>query len=60
VGRLRIAAPDGSELLDERRISFSAGLTPRRGAEALADTVNRADKALYQAKSCGRDRVITA
>jgi PleD family two-component response regulator len=45
---------------EERRISFSAGLTARRGAEALADTVNRADKALYQAKSSGRDRVVTA
>jgi diguanylate cyclase (GGDEF)-like protein len=44
----------------ERRVSFSAGLTARRGAEALADTVNRADKALYQAKSSGRDRVESA
>jgi len=43
-----------------RRISFSAGLTARRGMEALADTVNRADKALYQAKSSGRDRVVSA
>jgi diguanylate cyclase (GGDEF)-like protein len=44
----------------ERRISFSAGLTGRRGEEALADTVNRADKALYQAKSAGRDQLVTA
>jgi diguanylate cyclase (GGDEF)-like protein len=55
VGRLEV---DG--VSEERRISFSAGLTARRGAEALADTVNRADKALYQAKSSGRDRVVTA
>jgi diguanylate cyclase (GGDEF)-like protein len=60
VGELRIATADGGDLLDGRRISFSAGLTARRGAEALADTVNRADKALYQAKSSGRDRVVTA
>ncbi|CAH0258010.1 Response regulator PleD [Massilia sp. Bi118] len=55
VGRLLV---DG--VTEERGISFSAGLTARRGAEALADTVNRADKALYQAKSSGRDRVIVA
>jgi PleD family two-component response regulator len=55
VGALRV---DG--VSEERRISFSAGLTARRGEEALADTVNRADKALYQAKSAGRDRVLTA
>jgi diguanylate cyclase (GGDEF)-like protein len=55
VGNLRI---EGVPL--ERRISFSAGLTARRGMEALADTVKRADKALYQAKSSGRDRVVTS
>jgi diguanylate cyclase (GGDEF)-like protein len=60
VGGLRIAAADGGDMPDGRRVSFSAGLTARRGAEALADTVNRADKALYQAKSSGRDRVVTA
>jgi diguanylate cyclase (GGDEF)-like protein len=60
VGGLRIAGANGADMLDGRRISFSAGLTARRGAEALADTVNRADKALYQAKSSGRDRVVTA
>jgi diguanylate cyclase (GGDEF)-like protein len=55
VGALRL---DG--VPDLPRISFSAGLTARRGNEPLADTVNRADKALYQAKAAGRDRVVTA
>jgi diguanylate cyclase (GGDEF)-like protein len=54
VGALRVAG-----VRPERPISFSAGLTARRGAEALADTVNRADKALYQAKAAGRDRVVS-
>jgi diguanylate cyclase (GGDEF)-like protein len=58
--RARVAALRVDGVSEERRISFSAGLTARRGEEALADTVNRADKALYQAKSSGRDRVVTA
>jgi diguanylate cyclase (GGDEF)-like protein len=56
--RARVGALQVKGVVLERRISFSAGLTARRGAEALADTVNRADKALYQAKSAGRDRVV--
>jgi diguanylate cyclase (GGDEF)-like protein len=40
------------------RISFSAGLSMRRGAEPFSATINRADKALYRAKSAGRDRVL--
>jgi diguanylate cyclase (GGDEF)-like protein len=55
VGALRVEGVSGG-----RRISFSAGLTARRGAEPLADTISRADKALYQAKSSGRDRVLKA
>jgi diguanylate cyclase (GGDEF)-like protein len=55
VGALRVAGVSGG-----RRISFSAGLAARRGREALADTISRADRALYQAKSSGRDRVLTA
>jgi diguanylate cyclase (GGDEF)-like protein len=55
VGALRVEGVSGG-----RRISFSAGLTARRGVEPLADTISRADKALYQAKSSGRDRVLRA
>jgi diguanylate cyclase (GGDEF)-like protein len=55
VGALRVEGVSGG-----RRISFSAGLTARRSVEPLADTISRADKALYQAKSSGRDRVLKA
>jgi diguanylate cyclase (GGDEF)-like protein len=58
--RARVGSLEVDGVSAERRISFSAGLTARRGAEALADTVNRADKALYQAKESGRDRVVVA
>jgi len=50
-----IALPDASLA---RPVSFSAGLCARRGDEAFADTIKRADKALYQAKAAGRDRVV--
>ena len=44
----------------ERALSFSGGLAARRDGEPFADTINRADKALYQAKAAGRDRVVLA
>lgn len=44
--------------LDGLRIAFSGGISVRSGGEPFADTINRADKALYRAKSSGRDRVL--
>ena len=46
--------------LDGLRIAFSGGVGVRGEGESFADTINRADKALYQAKSSGRDRVAVA
>jgi diguanylate cyclase (GGDEF)-like protein len=46
--------------LDGRQITFSAGLAKRRADEPFADTISRADKALYQAKEAGRDRIALA
>ena len=42
------------------RITFSAGVVERAGAELFAETIMRADKAMYQAKAAGRDRAIAA
>jgi diguanylate cyclase (GGDEF)-like protein len=56
--RARVAAMDLPGLALDRRVSFSAGLSARRGDEPFADVINRADKALYAAKSSGRDRVM--
>jgi len=55
VGAMRVP---GVELA--RCVSFSGGLAERREGESFADTIGRADKALYLAKSAGRDRVIAA
>jgi diguanylate cyclase (GGDEF)-like protein len=44
----------------DRDVTFSAGLVQRQGAEPFADTISRADKAMYQAKASGRNKVITA
>jgi diguanylate cyclase (GGDEF)-like protein len=56
----RVALMEVPEVDLERPISFSAGLTVRAGGEPFADTISRADKALYRAKAEGRDRVVAA
>jgi diguanylate cyclase (GGDEF)-like protein len=62
------ASPDAAEIVVERlrrvtppEVTFSAGIAAWDGEESLADVVERADAALYRAKSEGRDRfVLTA
>jgi diguanylate cyclase (GGDEF)-like protein len=58
--RARVAALALPGLDLERQVSFSAGLSARHGDETFADTISRVDKALYQAKAAGRDRVVEA
>lgn len=42
----------------QRDVTFSAGLVQRRDGEPFAQTITRADKAMYLAKGAGRDRVV--
>ena len=41
-------------------ITFSAGVALRRPHEDQTELVNRADKAMYQAKQTGKNRVCLA
>ncbi|WP_341645434.1 GGDEF domain-containing protein [Thauera sp. SDU_THAU2] len=41
-------------------ITFSAGVTPVNAGESMQPALSRADKAMYQAKQAGRNRVIIA
>ena len=45
---------------DGRRITVSIGVAEHRTPEPIDDTLARADRALYQAKRDGRDRVVLA
>ncbi len=42
----------------ELSVTFSAGLTEHRPDETLAQTIERADRLLYEAKKRGRNRVV--
>jgi diguanylate cyclase (GGDEF)-like protein len=50
VARLREVTPDGQ--------TCSAGIAYWDGAEAAAELIERADRALYEAKRAGRDRTV--
>ncbi|MBN9335273.1 diguanylate cyclase, partial [Devosia sp.] len=56
--RLRELTPQ--ERGSERVITSSFGIAAMQGSESLADLLRRADAALYEAKSRGRDRVRVA
>jgi diguanylate cyclase (GGDEF)-like protein len=58
----RMAERVGAMRIDEfdldLAITFSAGVVERNGAEPFADTISRADRAMYIAKSSGRNQVV--
>lgn len=59
-------APDAAEIVERLRAATpdqqtcSAGLARWRPGESVDDLVGRADKALYEAKEAGRDRLVAA
>ena len=55
VARLRIVVPQGTVV-----VTLSAGLAEHHAGETVAQTLARADRALYEAKQLGRDRVALA
>ncbi|RVT86115.1 GGDEF domain-containing protein [Inhella crocodyli] len=52
-----LAVSAGDEIL---RFTFSAGLTPWQAGDTAARWLDRADRALYEAKAAGRDRTVLA
>ncbi|MES2321650.1 MAG: diguanylate cyclase [Pseudomonadota bacterium] len=44
----------------QRTITFSAGLVERQAGEPFAETISRADRAMYKAKAAGRNMVVRA
>ena len=51
-----IVNANGTEL----RVTVSAGLTEHIAGESVPQALERADRALYEAKAQGRDRVVVA
>lgn len=49
-----------SASVPDLRMAFSAGVTAFRPGEATQETIERADKALYEAKAAGRNRCVMA
>jgi diguanylate cyclase len=58
--RLAVLGEAWSDIAPGLRLSFSAGVAAHEAASPLAQTLERADRALYNAKDMGRDRTVTA
>jgi diguanylate cyclase (GGDEF)-like protein len=55
IGAMQVAVPGGA-----LGITLSAGMAEHHAGETVAQTLARADRALYEAKHAGRDRVALA
>jgi len=58
--RAGIAALEFEGDIEAIRMTASAGLAMRQGKESFEDLLVRADRALYEAKAAGRDRLVVA
>lgn len=55
-----LSTADFDEISEDFGLTFSAGLANCKDAEDVASAIDRADKALYQAKAAGRNTTVPA
>ena len=46
--------------MQERTLTLSGGIADRKQNESFPDVIQRADRALYEAKNTGRNRICSA